>query len=76
MEDIEIRFEKLMLHINFYYEDIFSEEFILNFIAGSDKMIGRYKTFFPNFTQRQLECAYLAMSLIMIQELCFFFVNI
>ena len=71
MKDIENRFEKLLLHINFYYEDIFSEELVLNFIVGSDKMIDRYRTFFPNFTRRQLECAYLAMSLVMIHELCF-----
>ena len=69
IDDIENRFQDLLFHINFYYEDIFSEELILNFIVNSDGMINRYKTFFPNFTRRQLECAYLAMTLIMIEEL-------
>lgn len=66
MEDLENKFKKLLFHINFYYEDIFSEENVLNFIVESDKMIDRYKIFFPDFTRRQLECAYLAMSIIMI----------
>lgn len=66
---LEDKFINLLFYINFNYEQIFSEEYILNFIVNSDKMIDRYKDFFPGFTRRQLECAYLTMTIIMLQEL-------
>lgn len=67
--NFENNFIKLLYHINFFYEEIFSNELILNFIVDSDKMINRYKDFFPNFNRRQLECAYLAMTIFMITQL-------
>ena len=67
--DLDIKFKNLLLHINFFYEEIFSNELILNFIVDSDKMINRYKDFFPDFNRRQLECAYLAMTILMITQL-------
>ncbi len=67
-ENLEYRFINLLLNIHDNYSNIFSNELILNFIVESDKMIDRYKDFFPTFSRRELECSYLAMTLMFILD--------
>lgn len=67
-ENLEYKFINLLFNIYCNYSNIFSNEVILNFIVESDKMVDRYKTFFPTFTRRELECAYLAMTIMFITD--------
>jgi hypothetical protein len=55
----------LAVHINFYYDEIFSDERIINFFENSSTLLGKLIVENPHLTKQQLECTFLAFNLLM-----------
>ncbi len=55
----------LATHINFYYDEIFSDERIINFFKNSSTLLGKLTTENPHLTKKQLDSTFLAFNLLM-----------
>jgi hypothetical protein len=59
----------LTMYINFYYENIVCEEKIMNYLVESDSLIKKLNLYYPNYTQRQLETTYIALTICVVISL-------
>jgi hypothetical protein len=55
----------LTVHINFYYDEIFCDERIINFFENSSTLLGKLTTENPHLTKKQLDSTFLAFNLLM-----------
>jgi len=56
----------LSIYINFYYEKIVSEPNMLEYIVNSSNQIDKLAINYPEYTRRQLESTYIALTLCLI----------
>ena len=61
----------LTMYINFYYETIVCEEKMMNYLVYSKNLIDKLGLTYPEYTRRQLESMYIALTICMI----FTFIN-
>lgn len=62
----------LTMYINFYYESIVSEEKIMNYLVDSEDLINKLSYTYTEYTRRQLESMYIALTICLILSfICF-----
>ena len=55
----------LTIHINFYYDEIFADERIINFFENSSNLLGKITLENSHLTKKQLDSTFLAFNLLM-----------
>jgi hypothetical protein len=55
----------LAVHINFYYDEIFADERIINFLDNSSNLLEKMSLDNSHLTKKQLESTFLAFNLLM-----------
>jgi hypothetical protein len=55
----------LAVHISFYYDDIFADERIINFLANSSTLLGKFTEENNHLTKKQINSTFLAFNLLM-----------
>ncbi len=55
----------LTVHINFYYDEIFADERIINFLNNSSTLLEKMSLENSHLTKKQLDSTFLAFNLLM-----------
>ena len=56
----------LTMYINFYYESIVCEDKMMDYLVDSKNLIDKLGLIYPEYTRRQLESVYIALTLCVI----------
>lgn len=51
------------MYINFFYEDIVSEPYMLDYLVNSSNQINKLALNYSTYTRRQIESIYIALTL-------------
>ena len=56
----------LTMYVNFYYESIVCEERTMNYLVDSKRLIDKLSNTYPEYTRRQVESMYIALSVCLV----------
>ena len=56
----------LTMYINFYYESIVCEDKMMDYLVDSSNLLDKLGAMYPEYTRRQVESVYIALTLCLI----------